>query len=211
VERDPITSSWRLLGPAVSHHFSTVGSPVTGTSFTPSPLTALTGGHCSNLLDPAQFVKTSGAPATAAERAGWVSECTKGIAHDRHGWQQTNLGIGAEYDRRDSSSVARYYAGYVVDSFDKPSIYAGNSYQWTLLNKGRVRLDAGFITMAWFRSIAGSDAVVRRQLILAALPMVSIEDKKSGLGLNLSFIPKISYHGRQYTVNTLTAQLSLAL
>lgn len=152
----PVVASWRLLGPAASHHFSQHGAPV-------------------------------------------------------RGYQENNMGIGIEYNRRDSATVSRYYAGLVKDSYDRSSIYVGGAYQWTIVDRDRLRIDAGAITMLWNRSVVGSDDIARKQVILAALPMVSIEDKNTGMGLNVSFVPEISYRGRQYTVNTVTVQLSVKI
>lgn len=206
---DPINTSWRLLTFAASHHMSTVGAPVTGVSYTQSPLVAIDGGNCTNLLDPKMYPPGSaGKIPTAAQRASWVSDCQQGVPHYSHGWDENNYGLGLEYDRRDSDSVGRYYGGWIRDSFGNPSFYLGSAYQWTWFNWDRIRVDAGFITMLWRRTIVNSNGDEQMHVVLAGLPMLSVEDKKTGIGINFSFIPKIAFGGER-TVNTFTAQLSI--
>jgi hypothetical protein len=193
---------------AVSHHTSTAGAPVTGVTYTPSPLVAIDGGDCTNLLNPKRYpAGSAGSIPTAAQRASWVSDCQQGVPHYSHGWDENNYGLGLEYDRRDSGSVGRYFGGWIRDSFGNPSFYLGSAYQWTWLNSGRIRVDAGFITMLWRRTIENSNGDEKMHVVLAGLPMLSVEDKKTGIGINFSFIPKIAFAGER-TVNTFTAQLS---
>lgn len=191
---DAIETSWRLLGPSFSKHFSKYGAPVNGFEYVPNYLSTTYAGKCNTL--------------SGSENRNL---CEKGSKHLLHGWNQNNIGLGLEYDRRDSETVGRYYAGFLRDSFDKPSIYVGSSYQWTVAESARLRADAGFITMLWKRSVVGNDDVVRSKVLLTGLPMFSVEDKATGLGMNISFIPKLSWKGHQRTVNTLTAQFSMAI
>lgn len=52
---------------------------------------------------------------------------------------------------------------------------------------------------------------LRRRLVPALLPVISIEDKNLGGGLNISFVPKIPMKGKVYSVNTLIMQMTWAL
>jgi len=128
-----------------------------------------------------------------------------------HQWNQTNAELGIEYDRRFDTTVERFYAGSVVDSYYKPGVYLGAAYQWSLYRSNRFNVDAGATAMLWWRSVPNDDGSIRRRWLPVGLPVLSIEDKKLGIGTNLSFIPGIRSHGTQYSVDTLMLQVTWAL
>lgn len=156
----------------------------------------------------------------------------------RRQWNQKNLELGTEYDVRNATAktVQRYYVGAVVDSFFKPGMYVGASYQKTFYDGPRFRVDAGTTAMLWWRTVSGDlvppqlpaaaegtaplvttgdqslwSETLRRRVVPAVLPVISIEDKNLGAGVNISFVPKIQIKGKVYSVNTLIVQMTWAL
>jgi hypothetical protein len=248
---DEITTSWRLQGPAFSHHFSTELAP-------------LRGGEVKNdgmNIPPRVFKYSDYTPGdNTQEYCGKFAVALIGTDHypdlvsrarslcldklqvpyvqgAQRRWNQKNLELGAEYDIRNATTktVQRYYVGAVVDSFFKPGVYVGTSYQKTLYDGPRFRLDAGATAMLWWRTVAGEMVpaqlpvvetavplvstegeslwieTLRRRVVPAVLPVVSIEDKSLGVGVNISFVPKIQIKEKIYSVNTLIVQLTWAL
>jgi len=175
--------------------------------------------YCNGVYDTSAIAATLGHEALSKSLAAYQEQCRKNlyrphavsIAAPTRSYNGNNYGLGLEYTRRTTDSVGRYFGGVVKDSYSNPSIYLGSAFQWTVSDRSRFRTDAGFITMFWLRSIADSNGMARRKLILAALPVVSVEDKQSGIGVNMTWIPKISWKGEQRTVNTVTIQVSYKL
>ena len=156
----------------------------------------------------------SGQEATIKARADCMNELLHpykdGVASR---WNQTNLELGLQYTQRDlqTKTVRKYFTGAVVDSYFKPGVYSGASYQWNLSEGERLRVDAGATGMLWYRMVAGRDAHLHRRLVPVVLPVLSIEDKRLGVGVNFSFIPKIRVNNLQYAVDTLVMQITWAL
>lgn len=126
-----------------------------------------------------------------------------------HEWNQKNLELGIERTSRYEDHVTRIFGAVVMDSYFKPSLLAGGAWQQTLYENDRFIIDAGATAFLWYRSIPNTKTgEISRKVVPAFLPVLSAEDKKNGIGINLSFIPAIKINRIQYTVNTLMLQFA---
>jgi hypothetical protein len=225
---------WSLHGGAITHHFSKSGAPehgrsnvsgfddrssrlnmwiedIGGTFFaTPGDTTE---SFCADVVAKIRSrASSSGKSITAAQitenLAGCVAHFSK-MSHvvPAYDWNELNLGIGIEYERRFVSTIHRFYAGAIVDSYYKPGVYIGAAIQSAIYTSARINIDLGGAGMMWWRSVPRNDGSIRRRWVPALLPILSIEDRPSGIGAHISFIPGIRHKGVHYTVDTLALQL----
>lgn len=220
---DDDATAWRLQLPALSHHLSTKSAPLRGG--TPSddgenppqffyigyPYTP--GQSANQYCD--DYASQAAGPASAGSvRAACLAQLRHPyVAGGKRRWNETNLGLGVEYNLRNPGTgvLRKYYAGTVVDSYFKTGAYAGTSYQWTLHYGPRLRVEAGASAMLWWRTVAEGDDQLRRRVVPLVLPVLSVEDRKTGIGANVSFVPRIQMHGQEYSVNTLILQFTWGL
>lgn len=225
---------WSLHGGAISHHFSSAGVPIHGQTkidgfndrssvyFTyiegfGGPFVALPGENsktfCARVGSEIHARAASYGTAISSSQLGESQhDCVGHFATRDHSvpaykWNEVNLGIGIEYERRFASTIQRFYAGIIVDSYYQPGAYAGAAIQSSIYTSGRIQIDLGGAAMMWWRSVPRNDASIGRRWVPALLPILSVEDLPSGIGAHITFIPGIRYKGTEYTVDTLAVQL----
>ena len=232
--------TWRLQGPAFSYHFTNVGAPAHGSetlddgnnilptsltyldsingfggSFSPTP-GQTANSFCNSTTQAIGLQSTiNWAPLSAqvlkTNLANCLSFFQKPYQVPKHAWDQHNWELGLERDKRYADHVERAFAGAVVDSYYKPGLYAGEAYEWTLASTQHFYVDAGGTALLWWRSVPDATGDIRRRVVPVVMPALSIEDKKLGVGVNLTFVPAIRLNGTQYAVDTLIMQITWAL
>lgn len=208
-------TEWRILGPAFSHHARSTGQDV--------PISkpahgvwdchreGATGRSCYGRVVPAEQAWSGNNPAIGVEFSAPSSP--------------------------GSSSRDLVYSSLVRDSYGKIGVMAGAGRTWSVLQLGSVEIDLGIASGLWYRTVAagvvnggkinycfendkdfgnrcfpGTDdyqeTVLKRRLVPFLLPMISMTEASSGLGVNISFMPKIKL-GRYYSVPTSTVMMQV--
>lgn len=192
------TVEWRVLGPAFAWHANADGAPVVSSRITGYQWMCAIGHDLYQGITPEQ--------AAAISPASFECRGTP-IKVQQKGWTNVNPAIGLERrTTRYGDYAAKEFVGIVKDSYGRPSAMIGAARMW-LLFEGRIRIEAGVTGLLWYRTIGQwSDGSFDRKLVPLLLPVLSVDDKASGLGLNFSFVPGIRYHGTEYSVPTLMLQ-----
>ena len=179
---------WRILGPALSRHYSERFSPLAdgGTIFSApclpaadmnnAPTFALlqlglpttqckalnheSTGHSAQALQCSATVHVTW---DDGSRSGLVTPCREVTLSRRAAWHQWNPALGVERTVRNVDGVTGVFAGYAQDSYDRPSFMAGVTKRWTLASLGRLRLDAGAMAGLWLRAEMHYDSVSANQ------------------------------------------------
>lgn len=206
---------WRLLGPAFARHANNSGPDV--------PITAATRGVLTDckivgdLYPCTQRVVHSRAwsntnPAIGLERSAPSFE--------------------------GSTTRYRVFATLVRDSYGKMGLMAGAGRAWPVASLGTLSLEAGIAGGLWYRTVSDgvastgekvkfcyendkyygsscllstSDAevtVLKRRIVPFILPMLTLTERTSGLGLNIGLAPKIKI-GRYSSVPTTTLMMQI--
>lgn len=138
-----------------------------------------------------------------SERSRWVLQLS-GFTHHFQGthrrahpsWNETNTGIGLQYDP-DAGAPQRWATvwsvGEMKDSYDVIGPYAGVARLYRL-NEGRIRVRLGGGAFLAWRALDWDN---QRRLTLLVMPVLSVEDKKTGLGFNVTGSPSIRYDNRK--------------
>jgi hypothetical protein len=124
---------------------------------------------------------------------GGVSRHASDTAAQGHHWNQVNPGLGIE--RRLSGvpmtdagdqwhTIAT--AGFLIDSRDYRSAYAGVAATYELATLGRTRIDGGAGAFLFYRSRSWDG---RRQWSPAVLPVLDLTDVRTGLGFEFIWRP----------------------
>lgn len=127
-------------------------------------------------------------------KASWALEVS-GFSHHSHPpsgrlavkeWNEQNWGLGLEYRHplKDGYWV-KGTGGVLLDSTDVWSAYFGAVLQKRVID-GTFSVDLGVGTFLFYRGFESG----KKAWIAAPLPVISVEHEPSGVGLNLSFIPK---------------------
>lgn len=184
---------WRVLGPAFAWHGSTHGAPITSSGVQ---------GTCETQGQ--DFIVTD-------DQGHWtrlpaVQHCDYHSVV-KHGWTNINPALGFERTTRYDDHSNKLFAGIVRDSYGQPSAMVGAARVWPLY-ESRVRIEAGVTGVLWYRTIGQYADTGRfdRKLVPLVLPVLSINDTVSKLGLNVSFVPAVTYKNHEYSVNTLMVQ-----
>lgn len=231
--------SWSILGPAFSKHFSTSTAPVVGSTvlndggnlmkvgqstaivyYTPEgnqhfiQYFAKNGqsanSYCNQFYDDAK-AKSGGVYSSGS----FVKECVDLFKRPYNvpirRWNQNNFELGFEEEKKYSDHIEKMFFGAAIDSYYKPSIFIGFARQKNYFDGGRVNIDAGLTIFLWYRTVPDADGILRKILVPGMLPILSITDKKSGVGVNLMFVPAIRFREVQLTVNTLMCQMAWSI
>ena len=138
---------------------------------------------------------------------GAASNCHLVAEHRVPFWHQMNPAFGLERTvRRDDTSDAMF-VGFARDSYGSPTLMAGITHAWRVFEAGTLRADAGVTGGLWWRTemryVDTTKAFVDgtsnwyyeqrlvRRLEPVALPALSIVESHSGLGLNVTYAPKL--------------------
>lgn len=194
-EELPGATEWRVLGPAFSRHLSLDGAAIT------------------------QEASRPGVP----EIKKWNEN------NPAFGLMRST--------RDQNGNAEKYFGQVVKDSYGKMGLMLGKAYSWHVYGEESIRIELGYAAGVWYRSYAVTkkdtawhttiippsqpggfntlDATqlnyerteIKRAWIPFVLPVATFEHKPSGIGLNLSFIPKFKIAGRQISpVNAILFQ-----
>ena len=135
---------------------------------------------------------------------GISSHARQTRAPGRH-WQEGNPGIGFEQrvdglpwegvEALHSPWQSRYSIGSMKDSRGFWGGYAGVAAMYELTHLGTARVDAGVGAFILYRSTSWKDNG-HRSFVPALLPAISMTDQRTGLGLNIIWLPPISKDGK---------------
>ena len=117
-------------------------------------------------------------------------KCTGRRAHPS--WNNTNIGLGVQYDawRRPASRWSTLVtAGIMKDSFGAHGAYTGVAPLYRL-NDRRIETKLGGGLFLVYRSFDWND---KRQPALMLVPIFSVEDTRTGLGINITGSPSVNY------------------
>ena len=129
--------------------------------------------------------------------------------YEKEGWHQTNPAIGLEKSWRYANHVDKAYGSFVRDSYGKPSAMLGVGRQWPLVGARSVSIDGGLVAGLWYRSVlddAGTS--LKRGVVPFVLPALTINEQRTGLGLNVALAPRLKI-GNRVLVATTTAMFQL--
>jgi len=118
-------------------------------------------------------------------------------------WNEQNWGLGLEYRKNTRPGYwLKATGGFMLDSTDTWSTYVGAALQKRLVD-GEVSVDAGAAGFIFYRGLENG----RKRLLPAVLPVVSIEHRATGLGLNLLAVPEFKAQG-MHSPTVVFAQLT---
>lgn len=145
---------------------------------------------------------------------GGASSHARETRVDGRAWNESHSSFGLERrvaglpwsSHADARWQVRYLAGTLEDSRYVWSSYAGVGVLREVAHYGPLRLHVGAYSSLYYKSTSWrSDGAMR--LIPAVLPTVSLTDQRSGLGVNLSWVPPVRWAGRD-TISTVLLQMS---
>ena len=211
-QADQYQTGWKIQGPAFSKHLNGQDvapvrsvQDVTTTAYDldkPITVTSFVNGVQSTgpmrVGDFCTFVPgTTDAQREACLQAnGGATTTTKQVK--RRKYNEVNLELGAEYNRRslETGHVQKFFGGVVKDSNFRWTGYLGAAYQVPVVETDSWRIDAGGSVMLWRRSILqpGGENVKMRWVVVP-LPVLTIENKHWGVGVNVSYAPKMKIGG----------------
>jgi hypothetical protein len=208
-------SEWRIYGPAFSHHNDLKGARIT---------------------QPA----TSKADCTKDRYGMTCFEVADKTAVQEWSQNNPEIGIEFSEKAASGTGRDFYFASILRDSYSKIGLMSGIGRKWQIGQLGSFKISAGGAGGLWYRSTSEDRLVempdviipatppyssspisfkggfvryesdLKRALVPFVLPVLSIEDAKTGLGFNVSYMPKVKIGGF-YTVPTSTLMLQLTL
>lgn len=130
----------------------------------------------------------------------------------RRQWQQNNPAIGLQWSMRAGESspnglqdTYKLSATLVTDSYGRDGGFVSLSRQRLVGNFGSVRVEAGAAAGLWYRGWA-TEKEISMRLTPFIVPLLTFQESHSAMGVNVSFLPKLSYNG-QSIVPTTTVML----
>jgi hypothetical protein len=111
-------------------------------------------------------------------------------------WNSHNFGLGLQYDlwrNADSPWTTVGSLGFMKDSYDVYGYYAGVAQLYRLLDS-RIKVKFGIGALAAHRAFGWNR---EKEFGLLLMPVLSIEDGRSGLGANITGSPSIRYGNRK--------------
>lgn len=187
---------WRLLGPAWSHHFGSSGARI---SVERSPQVLC-------VAVPNTDPTNTSAPVLQCTTTQRISAVTPR-------WQSNNPAFGGKRIRHFDDHDEAMIASYITDSYGSESFLAAYAASWVLAEKFGVTLSAGAGAGLWWRTVLsnGDPTNIHRKFVPFVLPMISVADRNTGLGVELAFAPKVRLAGYSSATPTLMIQLSYAI
>jgi hypothetical protein len=144
-----------------------------------------------------------------------VAKCSLSVAHRKPVWHQMNPAFGLSRTVQQGSTSDTLFVGFARDSYGSPTIMAGATHAWRVLQVGTVQADAGITAGVWWRTemryVDTSQAYydgksnwsyeqrLVRRFVPVVLPMMAFKETTTGLGLNVMYAPKLKVGG--YSVN----------
>lgn len=129
--------------------------------------------------------------------------------YEKEGWHQTNPAIGLEKSWRYANHVDKAYGSFVRDSYGKPSAMLGVGRQWPLVSARSVSIDGGLVAGLWYRSVLDDTGTsLKRGVVPFVLPALTINEQRTGFGLNVALAPRLKI-GNRVLVATTTAMFQL--
>lgn len=214
-EREDTDVQWRLVGSGLSRHSSRADGRIEVPAYGVQQCSEDAGGtQCTRRIVPA--------------RRGYESR------NFGMGIQRLQSGADAPA-RRDI-----LFATALRDSYDQPGLMVGWGRTWPLASWGSFSLDAGVAAGLWYRTTIKGEApagrvtycpsgyrpnaascpaspdelyletVLQRKIVPFVLPLASITERRTRLGLDISFLPRYRMDGRT-APSTLMVQLSYQL
>jgi hypothetical protein len=127
-------------------------------------------------------------------------------------WNERHSGLGLERRMQgvpwnkdaDRDWQARYTFGTLEDSRNYLGGYAGMGLMREVAYYGPLRLQAGAYATLYYRSTSWNGTM---RVVPAILPALSLTEHRSGVGLNMVWVPPGRWGGRD-TVSTLLVQLN---
>ncbi len=175
---------WRVLGPSFSHHSNAKHAPI---------------------------VK-AGKYDLRFDESGWIyfDEIEAPIRR----WSQSNPSVGIEKSWQsdaDPKTRDRIFASVLRDSHGKNGAMAGAGRAWQILQVESVRVEAGLTAGLWYRTIVKNKwnhsdlSQFKYRLVPFILPVLSINEQTTGIGVNISVAPK--FIGKNFSIPTTTVMI----
>ena len=145
---------------------------------------------------------------------GGTSSHARETRVDGRAWNESHSSFGLERrvaglpwrSQIDPRWQVRYLGGTLEDSRYVWSSYAGVGVLREVAHHGPLRLHVGAYSSLYYKSTSWrSDGAMK--LIPAVLPTMSLTDQRSGLGVNLLWVPPVRWAGRD-TISTVLLQMS---
>lgn len=210
---------WRLLGPVHVHHEDSNGA---------------------ELMAP-QGAGGIDCTRTAVNESG-VKFCNGIAAKQEVAYARGNPAIGIERSVIGEEYTDKAFVNFVRDSYSNESLMLGVGRSWPVATWGEFRVEAGASAGLWWRSVWDGQSLtpggemsfctndqvrgnicsktkypyyvsdIRRAVIPFVFPFISIEHRKSGIGMNIAIAPKLRI-GNVDTAptNTLMIQLTFKI
>lgn len=135
-------------------------------------------------------------------------ETTSKPGQDRS-WHQNNPAFGLQRAWRYRDHVDLVYATFVRDSYGSSSFMVGGGREWPLAKLGTVAFEGGLVAGLWRRSEVTNDGwALERRTVPFILPALSINESKTGIGLNVAIAPRAVIDGHCLS-STTTAMFQL--
>ena len=175
---------WRVLGPSFSHHSNSKRAPIVAKGEVKFGVDSNDNFYLSDVVPP-------------------VRE-----------WSQSNPSIGVEKSWQsdaESTSRDRIFASAIRDSNGKMGVMAGVGRSWQIMQTGSVKVEVGLAGGAWYRTIIKDPAnnwqlsQFKYRLVPFILPVLSINEQTTGIGVNISVAPK--FIGKSFSIPTTTVMI----
>lgn len=122
---------------------------------------------------------------------------------DEQRWNQNNPAIGLEKSWRYNTHVDKVFATIVTDSYGtKNTVMAGAGRQWPVGTWRTFSADAGFTAGLWARSELDEDNNLYRTVVPFVLPVISVQESRTGLGANIALAPQLKINDRVISSTT---------
>jgi hypothetical protein len=146
------------------------------------------------------------------------------------GWSQSNPSLGVERAEVYTDHTDKIFASVVRDSFSRRSFMLGAAQTYPIFRAGTFSVEAGAAAGVWERSFSNGEvvtgyvfdrqqqatAVTRtvlvRKVVPFLLPVLAATESKTGLGVNVAFMPLLKVNGKLLVpTNTVMAQITYKL
>jgi len=202
---------WKILGPAFSHHADKNGAPIS---------------------KPGEGVWEC--------KYQYAYTCYAKNGPKEAVWHESNPAIGLEFSRETEAGRNIWFASVLRDSYGESGLMAGAGKSWRIGKLGSFQFEAGGSVGLWYRTVADGEKTengkimychtndpkygnacdildanysvtnLKRAIVPFVLPFVSVTEQRTGLGVNLAFVPKFRL-GNYETTPTDTLMLQFTV